>query len=405
MNKTVLDNGLTIITEENKNSKICTLAYVIKSGSYDEEENERGIAHLIEHMMFKGTTHRDYKNINKQIESVGGYLNAETSFNYTKYHCTIPCQEWKIGMDVLSDMMFNHTIPEEELVKEKKVVQEELTMYNDDPQSFISNKIIENMFKKYPNRQSIGGTTQSVGKLTRDDLISFIDRNYFLENMIVIANGNINHSEIVDFVKNYIDKLNINFTSYQKQYDKFEKYPLEGKIIKYNRQDVEQTQLAFGLFGPGYNDKDAFPLELLTIILGGNSSSILYNIIREQKGLAYSISMYTEFLEDVCMITGYAGLNKENDVIEEILEQFNLLKDNVNEELLEDAKLYYIGMLYLQLEKTSGTNSFLTEQLINNNYDSIETIINQVKSVKLEDVQEVIDKYFVKENICFAKLN
>jgi predicted Zn-dependent peptidase len=105
------------------------------------------------------------------------------------------------------------------------------------------------------------------------------------------------------------------------------------------------------------------------------------------------------------MITGYAGLNKENDVIEEILEQFNLLKDNVNEELLEDAKLYYIGMLYLQLEKTSGTNSFLTEQLINNNYDSIETIINQVKSVKLEDVQEVIDKYFVKENICFAKLN
>lgn len=406
MKKSILNNGLTIITKEDKNSKICTLGYVIKSGSYEENENERGIAHLIEHMLFKGTLNRNYKEINKEIESIGGYLNAETNYEYTKYHCTIPYDKWEIGMDVLSDMIFNHTIPEEELIKERKVVQEELKMYNDDPSSFINFKLVEKMFKNYPNRQLIGGTIESVGNITRENILDFINRNYYPENMIFIATGNVEHDKIVNFIHNYIDKLHIEFNSYQKEENEFVKYDLNNEVFKFKRQEIEQIHLSFGLFGPSYNHEDMYPLNLLITILGGNCSSILYDIIREQKGLAYTIFLDIEALKDVSIICGYAGLNAENnDTIHEILKQFKNIKQNINEELLESAKSYLIGMQYLRLEKTSGINSFLTEQLIHDNYDSEETIINKIKSVTMDDIFRVIDKYLNEKNICFMQLN
>ena len=405
MKETILENGLTIITDNNDNSKVCTLGYIIKSGSYDELDSERGIAHLIEHMMFKGTIHRDYQTITKEIESIGGYFNAMTSFEYTKYYCTVPYNKWEIGLDVLSDMLFNHTFPEDELKKEKNVVQEELIMYNDDPESFVNFKSIEEMFKKYPNRMLIGGSVDSVNKLTRDDMLEFVTRNYFPENMIFLATGNIKHDDIVNFIKNYIDELNINFNSYQKQYDKFKSYKLNNEVFQFKRKDVEQTHICFGLFGPGFNDKNIWPLQLLITILGGNCSSILYNIIREQKGLAYHIGMDIEILSDVSIITGYAGLNNKNDIIKEILEQIKNAKDIINEEILESAKQYSIGMLYLSLEKTSSVHNILTERLIHNNKDDIDTIINTINSVTLENIYNVLETYFIEDNMCFVKLN
>ena len=148
MKTTILDNGLKVITKNNPNSKICTIGYIIKSGSYHENDNERGMAHVVEHMMFKGTIHRDYKQINHDIESVGGYLNACTSFEYTKYYCSMPKEQWQVGLDVMSDLIFNHTIPEDELKKELEVIKEEIYMYDDDPGSYVCDQLYRKMFKK-----------------------------------------------------------------------------------------------------------------------------------------------------------------------------------------------------------------------------------------------------------------
>lgn len=405
MKETILENGLTIVTDENKTSRVCTLGYVIKSGSYDEGENERGIAHLVEHMLFKGTINRDYKQIVKDIESIGGYTNAETNFEYTKFYCTVPSNEWEIGLDVLSDMMFNHTIPEDQMEKEKLVVQEELKMYNDDPSGFTNFTLIEKMFNKYPNRCLIGGTNKTVGNITRDDVIDFITRNYFPENMIFIATGNIDHDSVVRFVDNYINDLNIKFDNYQKQYDEFKPYKLNREMYHFEKNDIEQTHFCWGMFGPGYNHIDTIPLELLTTIIGGNCSSILYDNIREQKGLAYSIGMDIESLNDVSIINGYAGLNNNSNVIvNEITKEFKNLKQNINEERLNDAKLYLTGMMYIKLEKTSGVHDFLTNQLVHNNKDNIELVIEQINIVTIDDITRVIDTYFVEDNICFVEL-
>ncbi len=405
MKTTILDNGLKVITKNNPNSKICTIGYIIKSGSYHENDDERGMAHVVEHMMFKGTIHRDYKQINQDIESVGGYLNACTSFEYTKYYCTMPKDQWQVGLDVMSDLLFNHTIPEDELKKELEVIKEEIYMYEDDPSSYVFNELNRKMFKKYPNRQSIAGTVESVGKFTRDGILNFIERNYFPENMVLLAVGNINHEEIVDFVNKYMDKLNIQFNSYQIGYEPFVPHKMNGKLYKFKKRDVTQTHLQFGFFGPGYKHEDIVALDLLTTILGGNSSSILYNKIREEKGLAYTVSVGMDVLPDVSLIIGYAGLNNKSNIIPDIEQIIFNIKDQLTEEKLEAAKRYSIGISEMALEGTSDVHNYLTLKIVNDDTKTFEDDMADIEKTTLDDLKRVADKYLNKENLCYVKLN
>lgn len=405
--ETILKNGLKIITNIDKNSNVCTLSYSIKSGSFDELEHEHGIAHLVEHMLFKGTLNRDYMEINNDIEKIGGYLNAFTSYQTTNYYCVVPCKSWKDGIDVLSDMIFNHTIPENELIKEKKVVQEEIKMYSDDLSSYVTEKLIENMFNKYDNRKSIAGTIESVGNINRENIIDFINRNYFPSNITFIATGNINHQEIVDFISNYINKLDIDFVEYEKSYDKISSHALECKKIVYKKSEIEQTHLAFGLFLCGANHEDMVALKILNNILGGSSSSVLFNKIREEMGLAYTIFTTIEEISDVSILYGYAGLNKTNDVnyiVELITNEILNIKNNINESILEQTKQYLIGMLYIDLEKSLGKNLFISnKELFNMDYD-FNILINKINSITIEDLFNVINKYLIKDNIIFTIL-
>lgn len=405
MKTTILDNGLKVITKNNPNSKICTIGYIIKSGSYHENDDERGMAHVVEHMMFKGTIHRDYKQINQDIESVGGYLNACTSFEYTKYYCTMPKDQWQVGLDVMSDLLFNHTIPEDELKKELEVIKEEIYMYEDDPSSYVFNELNRKMFKKYPNRQPIAGTVESVSKFTRDGILNFIERNYFPENMVLLAVGNINHEEIVDFVNKYIDKLNIQFNSYQIGYEPFVPHKMNGKLYKFKKRDVNQTHLQFGFFGPGYKHEDIVALDLLTTILGGNSSSILYNKIREEKGLAYTVSVGMDVLPDVSLIIGYAGLNNKSNIIPDIEQIIFNIKDQLTEEKLEAAKRYSIGISEMALEGTSDVHNYLTLKIVNDDTKTFEDDMADIEKTTLDDLKRVADKYLNKENLCYVKLN
>ena len=186
-----LKNGIQIVTYSDPNSKLVTIGYVVKNGSYNEREDQTGLSHLIEHMLFKGTINRTVEQINKDIERVGGYFNACTSYTFTKYYATVPKDYWKIGADVISDLVFNHTFPEDGFKSEKEVVKEEIAMYNDDPSSFVLDKINEIMFDKYKNRQSISGTKEDIDRYTIDDLNELIETNYCANNLTVLATGNI----------------------------------------------------------------------------------------------------------------------------------------------------------------------------------------------------------------------
>lgn len=407
MKETILPNGLKIITKNDPNSNVCTLAYSIKSGSYNELEHERGIAHLVEHMLFKGTINRDYTQINAEIEGIGGYLNAFTSFENTQYYCTVPYDCWQQGLDILSDLIFNNTIPEEELKKEKLVVQEEIKMYSDDLSSFIIEKLFNDMFSNYPNRKSIAGTVESVGKITRDNIIDFINRNYFPSNITVVATGNVNHDKIVSFLEGYIDKLNIEFTEYSIEKESFIPEKFNCKKNLYQKSEIGQTHLAFGMFTCPANDIDMVSIEILNNILGGSSTSILFNTIREKMGLAYTISTSIEEISDCSVLFGYAGLNSSNDldsVIDTITNCILTIKDNITEDILERTKKYLIGMLYLKLENSSGKNLFISnKELFNDNYNYEDTIV-AINNVTINTLRNVIDRYITKENLMFSIL-
>ena len=357
-------------------------------------------------MLFKGTINRTVEQINKDIERVGGYFNACTSYTFTKYYATVPKDYWNIGADVISDLIFNHTFPEDGFKSEKEVVKEEIAMYNDDPSSFVLDKINEIMFDKYKNRQSISGTKEDIDRYTIDDLNELIETNYCANNLTVLATGNIDHEKLENFINDYIAKYKIDVEeSYITGYEEFKPYDLNSEIHKFERPDVTQTHLSFGMFGPVYDSKDIPSLKLLVNILGGNNSSLLYDNIREKKGLCYTISAYIEVLNDVSTIVGYAGLNSKSDVINEITDIIVNLSDTLTDQMLEDSKKYLIGINDMRMETTAKIHNVITDKIINDDFSPLEEYVNEINSVTLEEAKEVAKKYFNKKNLCFVKLN
>lgn len=406
MIKKKLDNGITLIIEK-IDSKLVTFGYTIKAGSYNENSDQHGMAHLVEHMMFKGTTKRKYFEINKEIESLGGYLNAYTTYNITRYHCTTPCDSWKIAAEVITDMMFNHTIPEEELEKEKKVVEEEIIMYEDSPDGYISNRMYEELFKKYNNRQSIAGKVEEIDSYTREDVLAFIEQHYFPKNMIITIVGDINEKDAEGYIESIIEKntKNINFVEYDNSIQKFAPYDLGCKTYNYKKLDINQILINFAMLIPGYNNKEINAIKILNNILGGNSTSILYNEIREKLGICYRISTGIELMNDVGVLSGFCGVNKNSKtIIEDITKIVLNFEQYITDESIESAKKYVIGTKLMSTETTDDINDYLSVKEANNVLTTLDNDIDGLEKVTKEQVLNVCKKYFKKENLCFFKL-
>lgn len=405
MEKTVLKNGLTVITNNDSNAKTVTLSYAARVGSYNEDRENMGIAHFTEHMLFKGTTNRATQEINQAIEGIGGILNASTSFEVTQYYCTVPAEQWKVGADVMSDLVWNNLIPEDEFEREKSVVLEELKMYHDDPQSRCGESLFIVMHPSYRNRQYIGGTADTVKKIDRQQMIDFIDKFYTPQNMFVVATGNINHNELVQFLENYCAGVELK----QEQTIETQEFvpdKLNGKT-EITKMDVNQSHLCWGLFGPPPTDPDFIVSEVVCCLLGGNSSSRLYQIIREQRGLAYTVSMDAEILKDTSILNGYVGLDGNNitSVKQVVVDEFNKLKtEAVTPEELERTKAFLKGTTLIRFERTSSQTNHIISSLILNIDPDVEKYLQEIESVTAEQVKAFADKYFTNENICYTQV-
>lgn len=405
LQKTTLDNGLVIVTNHNDYNKTTTISYTVRCGSYNEEDNNRGIAHFTEHMLFKGTTNRTSQQINEEIEGIGGILNAETSFEHTKYHVTVLSEYWEKGIEVLSDMIWNNLIPEDEFKKEKQVILEELKMYDDNPGAKIWDLLFKRMFLNYPNRQSVGGTIQSVSAITREQMIEFIDKFYVPSNMILVATGNIDHNKLVDFAKEFSSGVELKALK-KSQIKPFKMTKLKGPDLA-EKKEIAQSHLAWGLYGPKPSDDDFATSEVVACILGGNASSRLYQIIREERGLAYTVRMDSEGLSDVGLLSGYVGLdgNSINSVKEVIIAEINKIKQEpVSENELERAKAYIKGTTMIAFEKTSSQNSYIVNTLIANGKPEIDDYIKSIENVTANDIQKFTAKYLKEDNICFVQI-
>ncbi len=384
-----LPNGLRIITHHMKQRDSISIGFLVGVGGRHEEDKFKGIAHFLEHIVFKGSQKYSCEQIKELIEGVGGTLNAFTSEEQTCFYAKIPAQHFKQTYDVLADMVFFPKITPTDTRKEKTVILEEIKMYHDLPQYFVMELLDALVWPKHPLGQSLAGTAETVSAMMSKDLKRFHKNYYSPNNIIVSVTGNIKHENIVHFIQSKLKNLQ---PLEVKEYMKVTESQRQPRVHFY-KKDIEQMHMALGMMGLNEKHKDKYILSLLNIILGGNMSSRLFVEVREKRGLAYSISSSTKFLYDTGLFMIRAGVANANIVmtLELILKELNKIKRlGVKEREFKCAKDYLLGQLLLGLEDTMDHMLWMGESLqTHNKVKTLTYIIKEFKKITPADIQRV----------------
>lgn len=356
------ENGLTIATTTLPQMSSVSLGIWVKVGGRHEPDSLCGTAHFIEHMLFKGTRKRSALRISQDVEGIGGYLNAFTSEEHTCFYSKARADRFDVLWDVLSDMFLHSKFDPVELEKERNVIHEELVMYQDQPHHHVQEVLNETIWPDHPLGRPLTGTEASLKGLSRRNLLSFMDRHYGAETTLVAAAGNITHDEVAKAVGRLARRFGKAKPSQALPPLPVQKEPRIRLITK----AVEQTQLAIGFRACSRHHPRRHALRLLSVILGENMSSRLFQVIREDHGLAYSISSSMNYFDDSGVFNISAGLETENVartlalMIEEI-ERLKLTPPTRGE--LRRACDYLIGQMDLSLENTENQMMWVGEQI------------------------------------------
>lgn len=390
-----LANGLRIVLEHIEYVNSVSLGIWIENGSRNEERFNSGVSHFIEHMLFKDTYKRTAKQIVEDIEDVGGQINAFTSKEATCFYVKLLDSHLDLGLDVLSDMLFNGKFSEEDIEKEKKVVIEEIKMNDDNPEDVLSDIHILAAYGNDTISMPILGTEESVNKLNRDSILEYMSKYYIPENTVISICGNFNKNNIYSQIENY-------FGTWPRSKNKKSFYStpkMENKFL-FRQKDIEQTYFSLGLQGLSIGHKDSYSLILLTNLFGGGASSNLFQKIREELGLCYTIYSYSSALVNTGIITIYAALNSEfiKEAYDEIEKEiFKFSKESLGEEKLRKAKEQLKGNYILGLESTSSRMFNNGKTVINlNKINKPDEILKKIDNINLRDIDRVLDETFRK---------
>jgi predicted Zn-dependent peptidase len=388
--KTVLANGVRIVTEEVPNVRSVAIGFWIGTGSRFESIRQAGISHLIEHLLFKGTKNRSSKEIAESIESVGGQLNAFTSKEYTCYYARVLDENLPLAIDVLSDMYFSSLFQADDLQREKKVIKEEIRMYEDTPDEIIHDLLSQTIWGGHPLGRPVIGTMQSVTDMTREDVLDYFHRHYCPSNLVLAVAGNMTHEQVLDLITPL-------FASAPKGTVTNEIKPPETIAgLKNFERPLEQVQLCLGVPGVSQSDERVYTLQVINNVLGGGASSRLFQAIREERALVYSVySYYTTFF-DTGLFTIYAGTNPDN--LNEVLDLTwqavsEISKQGITRDELAHTKEQIKGSLLLASESVIhrmhrlGKSELSYQRLI-----TPEEILDKVSRVTQDKVKEMANE-------------
>lgn len=391
--KHVLENGLTIIGEEIPYVKSISLGVWINAGSRIEDEEISGVSHFIEHMLFKGTKNRTSKQIASEIDNLGGQINAFTSKECTCYYVKLLDSHIDIGIDVLSDMILNSKFNEDDLDKERSVIIEELKMYEDSPEDLAYDLLTENIYKEDQLGMNIIGTEESLKRLNREELINYFSKYYVPNNSVIAISGNFNFDEIVK-------KIEEKFKDWKKRdvNINIEKAEFKSCFLTKNK-DTEQVNLAMSLEAvPLENDEEVYALAVINTVFGGSISSRLFQKIREEKGLVYSIYSSQSLYRKCGELGIFASMSNDHleEVYESIIEEIKIMKKyHLTDQEIKESKEQLKGSYILGLESTSSRMMSIGRSLLlNNKVESTDDILKSIDNVNRETVKKVIDKIF-----------
>ncbi|HJT19630.1 MAG TPA: pitrilysin family protein [Nitrospira sp.] len=402
--KLVLDNGVRVVSERIPTLKSATVAIWVNTGSRDERPSQAGYSHFIEHMFFKGTRSRSAADISREIDGLGGEMNAFTTRETTTFYVKVLDQQLPRALELLSDLFHHSRLDPREVEKEKQVVIEEIRMVQDDPEDFVQELHTGQVLGSHPLGRSILGREETIRKLRRHDLLDYIDMHYDPAQVIVAIAGNFEQAAVQRLVVRYFGKTNPLRSTV-----KHARHPPEmrgGVLVK--QKPLEQVHLCLGLEGIAAGHKDRYAVFALNNILGGSVSSRLFQEVREKRGLVYSIYSFLSGYSDAGTITVYAGTrSKEVKRVVELIcrEIARLARTCVEKKELERAKNQMKGSLMLSLESShSRMNKLAKDELIYGSRTSLEEILTQIDSVTPEHVHSAGRQFFKLDRLAITGL-
>ncbi|MBI4115214.1 MAG: insulinase family protein [Candidatus Omnitrophica bacterium] len=389
-----LSNAVQILTIPMADRESSAVAIWVKVGGRYEPKKISGVSHFLEHMLFKGTGKRSSKQIKKEVEGVGGMLNAFTAEEATCYFSKLPAEHFARALDVLSDMVRDAALSKKELERERPVILEEIKMYKDQPAQYVHELMGELLWPEQPLGRSVAGCFESVSSIRRQDMVGFKKKYYQPKNILVSVSGPLSHQEVVrETEKNFPAKnggIPSRFQGVQSQQTK--------PRFHFVEKETEQTHLVIGFHGVSRKDPRRFALGLLNIILGANMSSRLFEEVREKRGLAYEIKSGVGHYQDTGSVAISAGVEnrKAGLAIRVILQELQkIARRSVSKEELRRAKDYFTGQFLMGLEDTLDHLLWAGEKVLYlEEIPAREKITQEIEKVNTQDIQKIAQHIF-----------
>jgi predicted Zn-dependent peptidase len=401
--KRVLSNGLVVISEAMHHVRSISAGVWIRTGSRRETPEENGIAHFIEHMVFKGTELRQAEDIARSIDSIGGMLDAFTAKEMICFNAKVLDEHLPIAFEVLSDLVLRPRFADEDVAKEKQVVLEEIKMDQDNPDYLVHELFTQGFWPNHSLGRPILGTPETVRSFHRDLLFSCFRPWYTPNNMVITAAGNLEHQRLVDLVEKEFGGLKLSVSP----------APVttpapQAPIRLETKRDLEQVHLCIGVPAYCMAHERRFGAALLNNILGGGMSSRLFQKVREKQGLAYAVFSELTPYTDTGLLSVYAGTARETvlQVVDLVIAEFRSLKESpVAVEELRRAKDHLKGSLMLSLESTSSRMSNLARQeMYFGRFLTLDELLASIELVTREEVQEIAQEFFEQKHVAVTVL-
>ena len=403
LKRTVLPNGLIVLTERMEHLRSVAMGVWIKSGSRCEAAETNGISHFVEHMVFKGTRSRSALSIAREMDSIGGNLDAFTGKETICFNVKSLAEHVPIALDVLADLVLNPTFASGDIERERGVILEEIKIDEDNPDVLVHELFTQNFWKDHPLGKPILGTTATVGKLDQGKLIDYHGGRFLGSNMIFSAAGNLEHDQFVEAVSQKFAGLPLGAAVREEQAP-----DASARIVLRNKKALEQVQICLGVPSPSITDDNRYVTLILNTVLGGGMSSRLFQTIREERGMVYSIYSDLNPYRDTGTLCIYAGtsVGKALEVVDLILLELRKLKESLlSDEELTRAKDQVKGNILMGLESSNSRMANLARQeMYFQQFFTVDEIIARIDAVQGEQVQTMAQRLFDPDRIAITLL-
>src|ERR1017187_6817404 len=403
LRRTVLPNGLIVLTERMEHLRSVAMGVWIKSGSRGEAAATNGISHFVEHMVFKGTRSRSAQVIAREMDSIGGNLDAFTGKETICFNVKSLADHVPIAMDILSDLVLNPTFASNDIERERGVILEEIKIDEDNPDILVNELFTQNFWKDHPLGKPILGTTATVAKLDQTKLLEYPGGRLSGGNMVLSAAGNLDHEQFVDAVAQKFSPVTAGEAMHELPPPKS-----SARIILRNKKALEQVQICLGVPAPPITDENRYATLILNTVLGGGMSSRLFQTIREERGMAYSVFSDLSPYRDTGTLLVYAGTaaGKALDVVDLIMAEFRNLKDHfLPPEELTRAKDQLKGNILMGLESSNSRMANLARQeMYFHNFMTVDEVIARIEEVEAAQVHSMAQRLFDPDKVAVTLL-